>query len=380
MVLGKQLTLLLLLFFSAHAYAYELRGPDAGVIPFGMGRAYSAVADDWLALYYNPAGLALVNKGEFQAFDLKLGSNSDTVTHTSNYSNLSDGSVASVLNSFVGQHVRAEAANITQITLPYFALGFDYNVLADVDVQNSAYPRALLHYTKDFSIPVGFASSFGRAKELRIGGKIAFVNRTGGDLDLPLSQITSAKGTVLDQLQNKGNGWSGTLGVQYRLPGTGRTEVNLAWVWNDIGKTSYGSWSSSNRPTRTDDTMTAGMAIRFPIGGRQNRRLERRYGQRRSTNHLTFAFDYSHLNYSVKRENLIKHLHYGLNLDLPVLSLQLGINQSSFTFGASFDVGILKIAAATYAEELGSYGGQHPDRRYLLSIGSSFGTGSLGRH
>ena len=59
-----------------------------------------------------------------------------------------------------------------------------------------------------------------------------------------------------------------------------------------------------------------------------------------------------------------------MNLDLPLLSFQLGYNQRSLTLGTSFDIGILKIAAATYGEELGSYAGQRRDRRYLLSIGS----------
>jgi hypothetical protein len=62
------------------AGARELYGPEAGVIPYGMGRAYSAVADDWLSLHYNPAGLALVKKVDFQIFDLKVESNHDVVT------------------------------------------------------------------------------------------------------------------------------------------------------------------------------------------------------------------------------------------------------------------------------------------------------------
>ena len=119
--------------------------------------------------------------------------------------------------------------------------------------------------------------------------------------------------------------------------------------------------------------MVVGLGLRLPIGGRKNRRLERRYGPDRSTSHLSFAFDYSHLNYSLAEEQFPKHIHFGMNLDLPILSIQLGLNQTSFTAGMGFDLWALKINAATYAEELGNYGGQRRDRRYLLSIGSSFG-------
>jgi hypothetical protein len=62
-----------------------------------------------------------------------------------------------------------------------------------------------------------------------------------------------------------------------------------------------------------------------------------------------------------------------MNLDLPVLSFQVGLNQSSLTLGTGFDIGIIRVEAATYGEELGSYAGQRRDRRYLLSIGSALG-------
>jgi hypothetical protein len=62
-----------------------------------------------------------------------------------------------------------------------------------------------------------------------------------------------------------------------------------------------------------------------------------------------------------------------MNLDLPILSIQLGLNQTAFTAGMGFDLWALKVNVATYGEELGSYGGQRVDRRYLLSVGSSFG-------
>ena len=119
--------------------------------------------------------------------------------------------------------------------------------------------------------------------------------------------------------------------------------------------------------------MVAGAAIRFPIGGGQNRRLLRRYGPTRSTSALSFVFDYDHLNKSWNDEALVKHLHEGINLDLPLFSFQVGLNQTALTFGSTFDIGLVKVSLATYGEELGSYAGQRVDRRYLLSIGSVLG-------
>lgn len=42
-----------------------LTTPGTGARPYGMGGAYTAVSDDAFALFYNPAGLAQVTRGEF---------------------------------------------------------------------------------------------------------------------------------------------------------------------------------------------------------------------------------------------------------------------------------------------------------------------------
>lgn len=367
--------LLLILNIFRFSQAGELYNPEAGVVPFGMGRAYSAVADDWLAAHYNPAGLALVRSVDFQAFDLKVGSNRDVIESYKNISNMSNNSdgPAGILNQYAGKHVKGEISNFTQFTLPHFALGFSFEVNADVDLQNPAYPQTEMRYTKDLSFYTAGAVAFGKQKDLRIGTKIEMISRQGGIQKIGIDKITGERAALLDRFTSKGMGYSGTLGLQYRLPVSSRTEVNTSFVWHDIGNTSFGSFASGNRPSYIDDNIVAGLAVRFPIGGKKNRRYERRYGPTRSSNHLTFAFDYSHLNKSLDEEHLPKHLHWGMNLDLPLISLQLGLNQTSLTGGFSFDIGVLRVAAATYGEELGSYGGQRRDRRYILSIGSGLG-------
>lgn len=356
------------------AEARELFGPEAGVVPYGMGRAYSAVADDWLALHYNPAGLALVKKVDVQAFDVKLGGSRDVIDSLETVKDLdSDNNLAHTLNEYAGKNVMAEISNHTQITVPHFALGLSYEVHANVDLQNTAYPTTFMRYTKDFALSLGGAVGMGKRKDLRVGTRIEMIKRRGGVREVRIDEIVGNRESLVDKFSATGSGVSGTLGVQYRLPTSGRTEITTSFVWHDIGNTSFGSHGLAERPTRIDQNMVAGLALRLPIGGRKNRRLERRYGPSRSTSHLTFAFDYSHLNYSLDKEHFPKHVHLGVNLDLPLLSLQAGLNQTSLSFGTSFDIGVIRVAVATYGEELGSYGGQRRDRRYVLSIGSALG-------
>jgi hypothetical protein len=337
-----------------------------------MGGAYSAVADDWLSLYYNPAGLALVKKVEVQPLDIELGTNHDTVGEASNVKALTgSGSLASTLNNLAGKHVEVKGADVSQITLPYFALGFSYQVNGDFNMENVSYPQTQMQYTKDTGISTGGALAFGKQQDFRIGIHFEYIHREGSVQEVGLSQIlASNKSTILNLFNQQGNGYSGTLGMQYKLPIEGRTEVTTSFVWHDIGDTSFGS---GNAPTAISDDMVAGMAVRFPIGGSQNRRSLRRYGPKRSSSSFTIAYDYSDLDKGLKQEPYLMHSHFGMNLDLPILSLQAGVYQTGLSFGTGFDIGLVKVALSTYSTELGSYPGQDRDRRYLLSIGSAFG-------
>jgi hypothetical protein len=366
--------------FCSTAGAKELYGPEAGVVPFGMGRAYSAIADDWLALHYNPAGLALVKKLDFQLLELRLGVNETVLQNYSNFKDLggtSGGALANTLDDFTGKRLMAAGGNITQLTIPHMALAMIYDTQTNFNLENQAYPQTEMRYTKDLGFMLGGAVGMGKRKDLRVGLAVKYINRTGSSRSVPVSDLAGNRNSILDGFKSSGTGIGADFGLQYRLPTSGRTEITTSFVWHDIGHTRFGTSHQKSAPSAIEQNIVAGLGVRFPIGGRKNRRLERRYGPSRSTNHLSFAFDYSHLNYGWDKEHLPKHTHFGMNLDLPLLSLQLGLNQTSITYGTSFDIGVVRVSVASYAEELGNYGGQKTDRRYLVSIGSGFGFGGL---
>jgi hypothetical protein len=371
--------LLPLVAFSPAAFADQLSGPNVGVTPYGMGRAYSAITDDWLALHYNPAGLAQVSRIEVQPFDVKLESNHDVVSSRNDLkglSNNSGASLASSISKFAGKHIMAEVQDVTQVTVPGLAFAMKYDNTVDFDLENLSYPVTHLEYVKDLTLMAGGGVAVGSHKELRVGATLKYVMRTGGERDIPIAQVMGSKSTTTGLFSESGSGIGGDVGMQYRLPVPGRIEYTSSFVWHDIGKTSFGGASAVNPPSRIDQDVVAGLAVRFPIGGMPNRRILRRYGAPRAANSFSFVFDYDHANKSWQQQPLVKHLHYGVNLDLPVLSFQLGMNQTALTFGSSFDIGIVKVGIATYGEELGSYAGQRVDRRYLLSVGSVFGFGA----
>ena len=58
----RSMTLIALMVVASFAQARELPKFFEGVRPLGMGGAFTAVADDENALFYNPAGLARVRR------------------------------------------------------------------------------------------------------------------------------------------------------------------------------------------------------------------------------------------------------------------------------------------------------------------------------
>ena len=74
--------------------------------------------------------------------------------------------------------------------------------------------------------------------------------------------------------------------------------------------------------------------------------------------------DYKYLNRSDIQFG--KKISLGVEVSLPILSLRAGFNQGYYAGGVGVNLGLIKVDAATYGEELGEYPGQIEDRRYIV--------------
>lgn len=84
----------LLLFTGTEAYGQLIHRPEVGARPLGMGGAYTAVADDANAIFYNPAGLGFLNNGGVSLMHWRLASVSQmSLNHLSAYYGVGPGTV-----------------------------------------------------------------------------------------------------------------------------------------------------------------------------------------------------------------------------------------------------------------------------------------------
>ena len=72
--------MILLLFVSSLCLADEYPYIYKGIRPMGMGGAFVAVSNDANALFYNPAGLADIEKTRVSLFSLEIETDKNTVS------------------------------------------------------------------------------------------------------------------------------------------------------------------------------------------------------------------------------------------------------------------------------------------------------------
>ena len=70
------------------AHAGELKWTHYGLRPLAMGNAYVAVADDYNALFYNPAGLARLDSWSLEVFNPRLGVSATTIKTINDFTKL----------------------------------------------------------------------------------------------------------------------------------------------------------------------------------------------------------------------------------------------------------------------------------------------------
>jgi hypothetical protein len=83
------------------------------------------------------------------------------------------------------------------------------------------------------------------------------------------------------------------------------------------------------------------------------------------------AIDFRFLNHS--NMQLGKRINLGCEFSWPFIDVRGGFHQGYYTLGASFDLWVFRVDAATYGVELGEYPGQLEDRRYMVQISFDFG-------
>ncbi|NRA44340.1 MAG: hypothetical protein HRU09_05225 [Oligoflexales bacterium] len=363
----RYLICLSMLLISSALVAKELRWTHFGLRPLAMGNAYVAVADDYNALFYNPAGLARLEEwdGEFLNPTLEIGKS--TVDFINELLELPDGSLeqtSDVLDLFQDQtgKIHHMAAYFTpHLIFKHFGIGiglslpFSLVAHSNINIEFEAGLRMVA--------PISFAMNF-LEDRLSVGGSLKVLARGGIDADFTIQTLSalSDSGDDSDDSQSLedfiegGSGVGVDVGMLFTPIKTMEPTFGLSIT--DLGGTPFEKMDVGGTAIGVPEARLPSVNTGFSIKPIKTDRM-----------YVLAALDAHMINQPV-------HYSHKLNAGLEwgfskIIKVQTGLKEGYLTAGFQFDVGLLNLRFATYAVDHAPVVGTHDDlaeRRYTMQL------------
>ncbi len=312
----------------------------------GMGNAYTAVVSDSDSIFYNPAALIKVKGVNWTVMDPRIGA--DNVTNANLIKSLSNTSnIANTVNSLYGDQLFAGGGAKSAIAFPYFGAAAYVNTEANIAVSNPPDPSALINYFFDYGAALSAAVE--PAPGFGLGVTARYINRTGTNQTIGAAVISQNN---TSQLQNmlEDRGWAVAVDLGAVITAPGPLSPTLSFVYRDMGNTTFSHDQGAQAPQPVQSEMIAGASLTFSGPGLR----------------LTPSIDYRYIGWSNVATG--QNINLGCELHLLFIDLRGGLSQGYYTAGAGLNLGLIRLDAATWAEELGAYSGQAVDRRYMVQL------------
>ncbi|MDH4229080.1 MAG: hypothetical protein OEW11_04930 [Nitrospirota bacterium] len=332
------------------AAAEPLPGIYQGTRPMGMGGAFTAVADDYNAMVYNPAGLAWLDGFNLDPLNAEVQLSTDALDLQKDLDGVNSTdlvAVTDVLRLHMGEQFRVSAGSFPHVVFR----GFGFGVLGQASVQgvvhSSVNPRVDVRTQADAGGMLSFAHSYGggrvaaglTAKYFRRAGSFS----SGTAVDIAAGTFDPLA-SVKDSVKSDG---ALDLGVMYRpeLP----LKPTFAVAALNLGDLNYGPALGS-----VPYQVNLGLAFQPQVGPL----------------HFVVAADVQDVTKNLSDDgDWVRRTHLGAETRLwRVLAVRAGYGQGYMTAGATLNLWVVRLDVATYTEEMGAYGGQNGDRRYIARL------------
>jgi hypothetical protein len=349
--------------------------------PLGMGDAFVAIANDYNAVLYNPAGLARLEENEINlsmgaAASSSFQSFANDVTKTGNVSGTESQKIAAyqtLLQNSYGKQFSARLGLFEGVWVrPHFGMAVvpaDFSM--DLVVHNTVGPSIDVRSYLDTTIALGYGSDYkGIPGRLSWGVTGKFVNRGFASKQvLPLDLAADSTLIKTTDLQ-EGYTTDADIGFLYTpfLPSEGffslfrLAKPTFGLVVRNVGEIGFGqslkllNKQKTDAPEKLYRVLDVGAKFEYPnfwiFSGRGAIDIR----------------DINHPNFSVK-----KGFHLGFEFDWRVASwwkgsYRIGVNQNYPTLGFSALFTFFNLDIVTYGEDVGTYDKAKENRMYLVKL------------
>jgi hypothetical protein len=351
-----------------------LHQPRISARVMGMGGAFTALADDYNALYYNPGGLARLEKAEFN-FQIDAGLtpplvnfyNSISADTANSGSSSNVASITQLLQSNFGQHYSARAGVGATYVRTGFGIGIQpVDLTAEMDVNANAGAAVGLEAFQDSLVQFGLAwNALGKALSFGIAPKAVyrgFIEKEVLALDLATSSTILKASDATEGLTVDAD-----VGVMYTIPVPENffAKPTIALVVRNIVDEGFNTNFHLYNANSVSITNSDGyMGRRIDIGTRFELPEFWAFKPRVMADARDIGYRYASFD---------KVLHFGGELPWKVNehiqgAYRVGMSEGYLTAGLSFYLSIFQFDIATYSEEIGTSNAPDQSRRYLAQF------------
>ncbi len=352
-----------------------------GARPLGMGDAFVAVANDYNAIFYNPAGLARLETGEINmSMEFEGSANFASFANEIDKTGKITGTEGekstaymNLLRNYYGKQFSLRTGLFEGIWVrPHWGIAvIPADLSIDMVVHNSVGPSLDFKSYLDSTIAYAYAQDYkGVPGRLSWGVTGKFVNRGyANKLLLPLDLAADSNLIKTSDLQ-EGYTVDADLGILYTpfLPSEGffslirLAKPTFGMVVRNAGEVGFGqslkllNKTKTNAPEKLYRVLDVGAKFEYPnlwiFGGRGV---------------LDFR-DIGHPNFTTR-----KSFHLGFEFDWRVTSwwkgaYRIGVNQGYPTLGFSALFSIFNLDLVSYGEDVGSTNNPKENRMYLAKL------------
>ncbi len=328
----------------------------------GMGNAFTAVANDEYALFYNPAGLQAVPVYMFEIGSLEGTANQTLIDVVGNaLGSASNDELVESFSDVAGKRYYAEGE---LAGLSFSAPGWGYSVFAntllDIGIENPTVPFFDVRAYAQLGAVGGFSFSlFDYALDIGVSGKI--VRRAGAQAVYHVVDFAPLLEGDFDQLDDEFStvsAFGADIGAIYHYDAYHAFPLNLAVTLANIGGLDF------DKAGEVPMTLNLGASTELEVGP---------FDLLLATDMLDLAGAQG------EEKDFLRDFKFGAEVGLFKLynghymgSLRVGLNGVYFTYGFSINMFGLMMDYAQWSEEVGSSAGDKEDRRQAIRLSLVF--------